>query len=178
MIIEDWKPVLNYESLYEVSTTGSIRSVARKCPTKGGKLRNVSAKTLKPVLVKGYHIVNLHKDGVMRQFRLHRLIAEAFIPNPQNLGIVNHLDGNKTNNHMSNLEWCTVERNNTHAAELGLLKGRKGEQHHGNTLTENIVRLIKNALTRGVKGSVLASTYNVSQATISNIKHNKNWNHI
>lgn len=79
-------------------------------------------KLLKPRLNKGYFYVNLSNNGKMKTFKIHRLVAESFLPNHSNLPIVNHKDGNKQNNHVDNLEWCTHSENTKHAVLMGLLK--------------------------------------------------------
>lgn len=97
---EFWKDVENYEDLYEVSDAGRVRN-------------KVSGKILKPFSDgrKGYLKVDLYKDGIRKTYRIHRLVAEAFIPNPLNLSQVNHIDENKINNNVDNLEWCDCQYN-------------------------------------------------------------------
>ena len=86
-----------------------------------GKVRNSSGKVIKPWRqTNGYISVDLHQDGIKRSFRVHRLVAEAFIPNPESKKEVNHIDGNKDNNAVSNLEWTTHQENMSHAFENGL----------------------------------------------------------
>jgi hypothetical protein len=72
-----------------------------------------------------YKIITLGKGGIKKQFRINRLVAEAFLPNPKNKSQVNHIDGNKSNNHISNLEWSTPLENNVHAYKTGLKTGKK-----------------------------------------------------
>lgn len=96
---ENYKNIVGYEDLYEVSDTGLVRN-------------KVSGKILKPGKDgKGYLRVRLYKDGEWKMYRIHRLVAEAFIPNPLNLPQVNHIDQNKSNNNVDNLEWCTSQYN-------------------------------------------------------------------
>lgn len=99
---EVWKPITDYENLYLVSDHGNVFGVKRgKC------LR----KRLSP---KGYPQVNLSKDGKLHTFRVHRLVATHFVPNPYNLPEVNHIDEDKCNNKVSNLEWCDRAYNVTY----------------------------------------------------------------
>lgn len=98
---EIWKPVVGYENLYEVSNFARVKSL------KFGKER-----ILKPGTNRyGYLHVNLYKNNKRKDFLVHRLVAEAFIPNPDNLPLVNHKDENPSNNFYTNLEWCTNEYN-------------------------------------------------------------------
>ena len=98
---EYWKPVVGYEGLYMVSNWGRVKSI------KFGKER-----ILKPVTnSSGYLLVGLYKNNIEKKYSVHRLVAEAFIPNPYNLPQVNHRDENKLNNNVDNLEWCTNEYN-------------------------------------------------------------------
>ena len=105
---EIWKPILNYEGLYEVSNWGRVKSL------KFGKER-----ILKPGTNKyGYLIVILCKNGKVKSFSVHRLVAEAFLPNPHNYPCVNHKDECKTNNNVNNLEWCTYTYNNNYGTKI------------------------------------------------------------
>ena len=97
--MEIWKDIEGYEGLYQVSNEGRVRSVRNN-------------KILKPSNLDKYPIVIFSVDGKRFGKRVHRLVAEAFIPNPQNLPCVNHKDENKTNNKVENLEWCDHYYNN------------------------------------------------------------------
>lgn len=102
-IKEEWRPIEGYEGLYEVSNTGKI--VACEKIDKNGNLRK--RKVLKIFKRKGYYIVQIGGIGNKKTYSVHRLVAKAFIPNPDNFPQVNHKDENKLNNHVNNLEWCT-----------------------------------------------------------------------
>lgn len=100
MAIPVWKPVTGYEGLYEISDTGQVRSLFRY------------KKVLKPNVTRtGYHTVELFKNGVSKRLLIHRLVAQAFIPNPNGLPQVNHKDEIRSNNCVDNLEWCTAKYN-------------------------------------------------------------------
>lgn len=105
---QEWKDVKGYEGLYKISKTGVVYSLI--------KHRNLSYSKHK----RGYHLVLLTKNKKHKQHYVHRLVAEAFIPNPQNKIEVNHKDGNKINNSVENLEWCTRVENSEHAYINGL----------------------------------------------------------
>ena len=108
---EVWKDVVGYEGLYQVSDRGNVYSVER-LNSRGYK---IGGRIMKPNYRRdGYLTVDLHSNGKRRTKKIHRLVAEAFIPNPNNLPEVNHMDENKTNNELSNLEWCTRKHNNNH----------------------------------------------------------------
>lgn len=107
-MVELWKDVVGYEGLYRISNFGNVYSCRRK-------------KLLHPATSysDGYALVLLYKDGVNKMKGVHRLVAEAFIPNPNNLPIVDHIDGNKHNNHVLNLEWVTQKENVRRCIEKG-----------------------------------------------------------
>ena len=112
---EVWKDVAGYEGYYQVSNKGNVHSVAR-VSSQGKKCGGL---TLKPRNVGyGYLQVSLYKNGKMKQKFIHRLVAEAFIPNPESLPQINHIDEVKTNNELSNLEWCTREYNNNYGTRI------------------------------------------------------------
>lgn len=113
---EQWKEIEGYEGLYAVSTTGRVYSFRRGIIMSGG-------------LVKGYWQVCLTKNGVQTNFYVHRLVAAAFIPNPDNLPIVNHIDEDKTNNNIENLEWVTYQENTLHS--LANCKKQEGQKKRG-----------------------------------------------
>lgn len=119
-----WKQVVGYEDYYEVSDTGEIRSVDRVIVDSTGKSRLLRGKIMKQSesmsrkrIGSGYLVVNLHKYHKSTVYPVHRLVAEAFIKNPNNYPTVNHIDGDKHNNTVDNLEWASYSMNNTHALE-------------------------------------------------------------
>ena len=128
---------------------------------------------LKPVITeKGYLAVDLRKDGHRFKARIHRLVAEAFIPNPNNLSEVNHKDGDKTNNVVGNLEWCTHSDNVKHAYQTGLEKVIFGAEHHRSKLTQNQAEYIRKMYKKRdpvFGGKALAQRYSVSLWTIMNV---------
>lgn len=104
MIKEYWKPVVGYETSDEISNMGRMRII---------NYRNTGKYKLRKLTIhsKGYFTVHLTKNSITKLYQVHRLVAEAFIPNPQNLPCVNHKDENKLNNNVDNLEWCTNKYN-------------------------------------------------------------------
>ena len=130
------KDILNYEGRYAVSTLGEVYSLERKVLNKNGMLQKYPAKTLKAdVLRGGYLRVALCKNHKVVKKAVHRLVAEAFIPNPDNKPHINHIDNTPSNNCVSNLEWCTHSENMIHAQVQGrLFKSQsKGGKTRGKT---------------------------------------------
>lgn len=115
---EKWKGIKGWDD-YEVSNKGRVRSLKN-----GSKNPYI----MKPITqTSGYSCVHLKNNGTMKTARIHRLVAEAFLPNDNNKEHVNHIDGNKSNNDISNLEWATAGENNNHAWRTGL-KTPSGEK--------------------------------------------------
>lgn len=175
---EIWKDINGYEGLYQVSNLGNVRSMDRIVIYSDGRKVKTKGKLLKPTMRKsGYYYVSLSRNSDCPKFDVHRLVAQAFVDNPYNHPVVNHLDGCKTNNAASNLEWTTHTENIRHAFKMGLNKGTKGSINGQAVLTESDVIQIKELLGT-MTGRKIAKQFNVSEATISAIKHNTLWKHI
>ena len=113
---ENWLPIKNYEGLYEVSNWGRVRSLDHYVKQWQGGVILVKGRILRYIKVSsGYLQVVLYKDGVRNACLVHRLIAQAFISNPDGLPIINHKDENKENNRVENLEWCDEKYNSTYS---------------------------------------------------------------
>jgi hypothetical protein len=151
---------------YSVLPDGSVISLRR-----GTKLS--------PVGVYGYHRVKLYqKKGVPTRAAIHRLVAEAFIPNPKGLPFVNHKNGKKWDNRVENLEWCDHAGNIQHACDTGLITHARGSAHGRAKLTENDVLGIL-ALTReGRSDRSIGVQFGVSRATVEQIRRRKIWKHV
>lgn len=115
---EEWRPVKGFEGIYEVSNLGRVRGIDRKIVLKTGRVMPWKGRERKKVLDhRGYLRVMLSNGEKREHSRLvHRMVAEAFIPNPGNLPEVNHKDENKTNNRVDNLEWCTHRANSRYGS--------------------------------------------------------------
>ena len=122
--MEIWKDIVGYEGKYEISNKGNVKTLSYK---RTGKERLLSER-----ITAGYNRVALYNDGEISNKLVHRLVAEHFIPNPNNYKEVNHIDGNKLNNHFENLEWVSAKQNSTHAviSKLRILPTYKVIQKH------------------------------------------------
>lgn len=113
---EEWREIKGYEGIYQVSSLGRVRSLDRKVKFSDGRERKYGNKILSSKLSnRGYLMVTLWRNRNSQRLAIHRLVAKAFIPNPDNLPQVNHKDENKTNNRANNLEWCTNQYNNQYS---------------------------------------------------------------
>lgn len=170
---EIWKPVKSYEGLYEISNLGRVRSLPKEWTTGWNQVkRSHGGFLLKPSKTRdGYLSVSLSKLGKIKHCSVHRIVLLSFV-GKSDLDC-NHKDGNKENNSLENLEYCTTKDNMKHAYSTGL-KSNKGEKAPGAKLTSAIITNI-----RGNKFSLskkeLAACYNVSVSNIKMILSNKTW---
>lgn len=119
---EIWKDIKGYKGYYQVSNLGRVKSLDRYSIDRRGGKHFLKGIILTPYLCKGYLRICLHVNGKQKQLAVHRLVAEAFIPNPNNYPQINHKDENKTNNTVDNLEWCTAKYNNNYGTRLERIK--------------------------------------------------------
>ena len=167
-VFEDLK---GYEDTYQISEFGRIFSKRRLV---GNKI--IFGRELEPQLTSdGYLKVTLSKDGTSKRFYVHRLVATQFIDNINNLEQVNHIDGNKLNNNVTNLEWCTKEENQNHAVRTNLMQ--HGEDRPSAKLKESDVLEIYKL--KGImKASDIANKYGVSKNTINCILRGSKWKYL
>lgn len=164
---EDWVWVEGYEGHYKVSNTGKVLSI------KSNKILSLNR-----ITKDGYNYVALSKNNKAKEFKIHRLVAIHFIPNTKNKPTVNHIDGNKQNNSVENLEWATREENMQHAYDLGLKEMHKGSKHSRAKLTNEQVVEIKatyQRYKRGFGSVALAKKYGVESSTILRIVQGKRY---
>lgn len=167
---ERWLPIIGYEGLYEVSDHGRVRRIAAEVPHRGRTLF-VRERMLIPLgnAQTGLRAV-LSQSGKTKMFLIHRMVAVAFLPNPTNLPNINHLDFDRTNNLLSNLEWCTQAENLNHSARAGRMSKR---------LTADQVVEIKVRLAAGGEShDAIGKRYGVSQAAITRISQEVVWKHV
>ena len=171
---EIWKPVNGYDGMYEVSNHGRVRSYATYRGVKHRETPRImtGAKTLS-----GYHFVKFTYNGKKPCPKRHRLVAEAFIPNPENKPEINHVDGNKDNNHVSNLEWCTGQENKDHAIKNGLTA--RGVRNCKSKITPKEVKEIRKMYSTGdYYQKDIANVFGLKQSQVSKIILKHSWSHI
>lgn len=179
---EIWKDIPDWEGMYQISSIGNIRSLNRPVKARGDKISIKKGKILKPLFDKdGYLHIGLYKEQKGYFRRLHRLVALAFIPNPENKPLVNHLNGIKDDNRVENLEWCTQQRNMQHAHKTGLKVNTHmfGEGCNFSKLNDEQILYIRASYDKKTNSyKKLAEQFNVSASQISNIIRRNNWKHI
>lgn len=165
--LEVWKPVIidGVKTNYAVSNFGNIRSEVTQ------KMISQTVNRL------GYRKLKLVVNGNILTKTVHRLVAQAFIPNPENKPMVNHKDGDKQNNYHKNLEWVTAKENTQHAISSGL-SNRIGSKNPKAILSENDVAIICKLLEDGHSISAVSSKTKISQGIIRNIRCKGQWKHI
>lgn len=169
---EVWKRLIyqgtDYGDFYEVSNFGEIRN----SKTKKVRKQNIN---------RGgycYVVVSVGSRSCKKLWRVHKAVAETFIPNTDNKPIVNHMDGNKLNNHVDNLEWCTNQENIIHASECGLLKSRHGEEcSYAKLSWEEVQYIRENYKPKDPKYGcrALGRKFSVSHVTILRVIQDKTW---
>lgn len=170
---EEWRWIQGFEGKYEISNFGRVKSHYR---LDGPRIK-------KGVVDPRGYVAIVTGAKPRRLFRIHRLVAQAFIPNPHNFNEVNHIDGVKGNNHYSNLEWCTRSQNCKHSYDTGLKRhiARKGEASHFAKMTADQVLEIRMLYSYGTVDntfSEIARRYNVYPSTIRAIVTRQSWSHI
>lgn len=159
---EVWNDIKGFEGYYQVSNLGRVRSLDRYVKHSSGGKQLVKGK----VLIQyergktGYMCVRLSKNNEITNYNVHRLVAEAFIPNPLNLPCVNHKDEDKTNNHVDNLEWCTYQYNNTYGTAIE----RRAKKHSINMLGKTNTNRSKPVIQYDLDGNVVNEFPSVAEA--------------
>lgn len=163
---EIWKDVIGYEGLYQVSNLGRIKSLPRNGTVKNTIILRTDGKL--------YDVVRLRKNDIPKPFLVHRLVAIAFIPNQLNKPCVNHIDGIKHNNMLSNLEWVTRSENEKHAHVTGL-KDFKKDKNPARKINSEIAEKIRLKALSGLTQRSIAKEYGITQSTVCNIINRKLW---
>lgn len=147
---------------------------------KNGQIRHIISKRIKSVYLndRGYLLVSINIEGKSKPRRVHNLLAQTFIPNPNRYIHVNHIDGNKQNNDLSNLEWTNIKLNNQHAFKKGLINNT-GEKNGMSKLKETEVKKIKALLNEGkLSQQKIADIFGVSRSCILGINIGRLWKHV
>jgi hypothetical protein len=171
--VEIWKPIIGYEGFYSISNFGRVR---RDC---GGAANTHAGFMRKGNKSNRYVEINLSKYGVSKKYRTHALVAIHFI-GPRPVGMeINHIDGNKYNNFVKNLEYVSPKENMAHAQKSGLLRCAFGEKQGSSKLKENEVNEIRIKYKLGnYTQKLLAKEYGISSANIRHIVGNRSWKHL
>jgi len=172
-----WKKITEFDT-YSVSEEGKVWRDEHEMTYSNGRVRTMPEKE-KQIQVRpktGYNTVNLFKKQKYRQLYVHRLVAEAFIPNPDNLPQVNHKDGDKSNNHVSNLEWCSALHNMRHSVDIGLRP--LGKDVHNSILNEEIVVQILDLYDTKMKITKIAELVGYGLYVVKHVCYNETWKHV
>ena len=168
---EIWKWIRGYEGDYQESNYGRTKS-----------FKNGIVRIMKPTITKhGYLKINLHKNGKMKSFRLHKIVATTFIPNPENKREINHEDGCKLNCCVWNLNWATSSENKIHAFKMELRKASQGTERRDSKLTDEQVRYCRRAYIKGDRefgAKPLARKFGVNPATMLRIVRGKSYKNV
>lgn len=169
---EIWKPVKDFEGYYEVSNLGRVKRL------KGYQC--LGERILKPSLSIGYSVVNLQRPGKRKVTKVHSLVMRAFVSQRPRKQEVNHKDGNKSNNHLANLEYVTRSQNQKHAFENGLNKPNRihGEEHGRAKVSSQVVKEIRRLAAQKLSQYEIARRVGIKQPQVSRIVNRKLWQHI
>ena len=161
---EIWKDVPNFEGIYQVSNLGNVKSLSR-CIIHRGNVSHINEKIMKPFINRGgYKCIKLSKNQKYYPIKVHRLVALAFIPNPNNYEFVNHKDENKQNNIVSNLEWCTKKYNNEYGSKA-LWKRKVYKYDLSGTFLDSYESVVDASKANKIPVSSIRSTCNGSRIT-------------
>jgi hypothetical protein len=175
---EIWKDVKGYEGLYKVSSLGRVKAINRNENNLKDPLKKNKGLIKKPQLNKfGYYRMQLCKNGIRKNFFIHRLVADAFISNPKNKPNINHINCIRTDNIYKNLEWVTPSENQIHAYKYGQ-KSNSGENHGMSVLKNDDIINIRTGKLSKLSNKKISLILNVNPSTILKIRKRINWNHI
>lgn len=161
--IEEWRDIIGYEGIYKVSNFGKVKRIH------GGHKRILK----KSLFKSGYVRVCLTVNSIEKTIRVHRLVAQAFIPNPFNKPFINHIDNNIENNHASNLEWCTSKENKDHSVEQG--RQAYGSKNGNSKFNERDIIKIRSC---NLPVKEIMKIHKMSETNVREILNRKLWKHL
>lgn len=165
--MKKWKKITGFEDCYEISNNGELRSLERDVRHYKGGVRRCKSSIKKIRADKdGYMRCNLKKDGKRYDFRIHRLVADAFLENEKHLPIVNHKNGIKSDNRVDNLEWCSFQNNTIHAVKNRLIKTKLTDKEAMEVFNSNSTH------------REIAKKYGVNPSIVWRIKNKKAYKHL
>ena len=176
-MMEVWKDIAGTNGSYEISNTGLVRSKERIIAWRNRERKIASCILAQQTTKGGYKRITIKRNNDKKSYMVHRLVAEAYVENnnPDVKDQVNHIDGNKSNNNDSNLEWVSCVENVHHAWDTGLVRRPTGCKNHKSTLSQDQVHDIRTAYRNGVSGPALAKRYNMSSRNIYYILHKETY---
>lgn len=178
--MEQWKDIDGYEGIYAVSNLGRVKSLDRIVVYIDGRQHTYKEKILVQAIskVNGAYYVHLYKNQSRKNMIVHRLVAKAFILNPENKAEVNHIDGNRSNNTVENLEWSTKIENMHHAFRTGLINNT-GTNHGVNVYSDEKILHVKELLQEGkLTQKQIAEVTGVKKGTVEQVAQGKTWKHL
>lgn len=176
---ESWLPIWGYEKSYSISNFGRVKSIYRETQGKNGIIFRYPEKLHTPQVDEhGYHRVTLRKNTTPKQWSVHRLVADHFIGNPEKLPQVNHKNGDKSDNNLKNLEWCTASQNMQHGYDELDHERMRGEKNGMTKLTPELIESIKKSYSELKSFTKTGLQFGISGTHVWRIVRNKSWEHL
>lgn len=179
LFMEVWKDIEGYEGIYQVSNLGRVKGVERLILSEKRENFLVSERLFSLVTSgNGYSTLVLSKNNTVKRFYVHRLVAQAFIPNPKNKRVVNHKNGVKTDNQVGNLEWNTYKENLHHAIRLGLIDSNNEKNNASKLKKEDVLEIRRLFDNKIISQKEISVIFNISKTQVHVIVKRKQWTHI
>lgn len=167
---EEWRDIKGYEGRYQVSNKGRVKTVDRY-KSDGRHQPEAIRKT--ELDRHGYEFALLYNENGYKRHSVHVLVANVFIPNDDNKPQINHIDGNKINNNLNNLEWCTASENQLHARKIGLAVSRYGDDNTSTKVPDSSIKEMRRLRNNGFTLQQLADKYSVSFGYVGRVLRNE-----